>query len=62
MSKRFHVVRIYTDGYALLRSFQERHEARDMALRDSLRSGGCVLRDGNTGKRFSVEELRAEAA
>jgi hypothetical protein len=57
--KRFHVVRIYSDGYSLMGSFADRSEARDMVLRDPLRTGGCVLRDGNTGKRYSVAELRA---
>lgn len=60
MAKRFHVVRIYSDGYSLMRSFADRTEARQMVLRDPLRTGGCVLRDGNTGKRFSREELQRE--
>jgi hypothetical protein len=62
MNKRFHVVRIYSTGYSLVASYADRATAREHVLRLPSNTGGRVLRDGNTGKRFCVEELRAEAA
>lgn len=63
MSKpKFHVVRITSKGYLLLASYQDRITARAHVLRDPLRTGGCVLRDGNTGKRFCPADLAQEAA
>jgi hypothetical protein len=60
--KRFHVVRIYSDGYVLVASYADRAEARSHVLRIPLNTCGCVLRDGNTGRRYCVEELAQEAA
>lgn len=60
--KPFHVVRITEHGYSRLASYAERVEARSVVLADQLRLGGCVLRDGLTGKRYCPAELRAEYA
>ena len=57
---KFHVVRITSKGYRRLASFSDRSTARAQVLADPLRIGGCVLRDGNTGQRFSPAELHAE--
>lgn len=58
--KPFHVVRIMARGYSRLGSYADRVEARNAVLADQLRTGGCVLRDGSTGKRYCPAELSAE--
>lgn len=58
-ANRFHVVRITVRGYIRLASYADRGTARTRVLTDSLRTGACVLRDGNTGKRYSRAELEA---
>lgn len=60
MKLRFHVVAVTRWGYVLLSSHADRAEARQRVLDKSLRVGATVLRDGNTGKRFTREELAAE--
>lgn len=60
VGKRFHVVRIMARGYSRLGSHADRIEARTAVLADQLRTGGCVLRDGLTGKRYCPAELSAE--
>jgi recombination DNA repair RAD52 pathway protein len=60
MTKRFHVVGI-SKGYHRLASYETMAEAVTDILGRSLRSMGCVLRDGTTGKRYCVNECRALA-
>lgn len=60
--RRFHVVRIMRGGYHLLSSHADRGEAKKSLFEAGYRLGAVVLRDGNTGTRFSYAELRAEAA
>ena len=54
----FHVVRIAARGYSRLASYATFSEARQHVLADQLRTGGCVLRDGRTGKRYCPAELK----
>lgn len=55
---KYHVVLISTKGYHLLASFSTMAEAAARAITQGVRSTGCVVRDGNTGKRYCLAELR----
>lgn len=57
---RYHIVRITAEGYSRLSSHPDRDVARAETLAASTRAHDpVVLRDGDTGKRFSVAELRS---
>ena len=53
-----YAVRITSKGYHVLASYNTRQEAVKHVLADPLRVGGCVYRDGETGKRYCPNECR----
>lgn len=55
---RFHVVRIYSDGYKRSSSHVGLAEGARAALGTTRVTSGVVLRDGTTGKRYSIEEIQ----
>ena len=57
--KRFHVVGISTRAYRCLASFASRDDAVKDLLSRKYSSFGCILRDGNTGKRYTAAECKA---
>lgn len=56
--KRYHIVLISTAGYHLATSYATMAEAVKDMLSRSVKSFGCVLRDGTNGKRYSIAECR----
>lgn len=59
---RYHIVGITTRKYHLIKSFESREEAKTFAINWRRASMGIVLRDGNTGKRHCIAELKQEVA
>lgn len=56
--RRFHVVAVSTTCYRLRASHATMREAADDAvLRSRMMQSAVIVRDGNTGKRYSVREL-----
>ena len=58
--RRYHVVRIFENGYARMSSHADIYEgacAAVVASRNAISS--VVLRDGTTGKRYSIDETIA---
>jgi hypothetical protein len=60
-AKRFHVVMVSQTGYSRISSHKSLPEAADatVALHRRFVCSGAVLRDGRTGKRYSVRGLIA---
>lgn len=54
-----HVVAIDNDGYHRISSHAKFDEAKQAALSHYRPGNPVVLRDGRTGQRYSVEELKA---
>ena len=58
MSAKFHVVAIFCSGYLARSAHETIREAYEAAQSDPLRrSNAIVVRDGSTGKRYSMREL-----
>lgn len=57
----YYVVRIYTKGYSVESVHQSFDEAAASVVKGRV-SSSVVLRDGRTGKRYSVAELRQQKA
>jgi len=57
MKNRHHVVRVTTRGYHLLRSYPTQIEAlRHIKREGSTRTGADIYRNGETGRRLSMQE------
>ncbi len=58
MKARFHVVAISSTSYMRVASFETFEEAAKAANEKPFRTFAVVVRDGNTGKRYSLAEVR----
>lgn len=58
MKARFHVVAISSNAYMRVASFETFDDAAKAANEKPFRTFAVVVRDGNTGKRYSLAEVR----
>ena len=54
---KYHVILISTKGYHWLAAYPTMQQAAERAITQGVKSMGCVVRDGNTGKRYCIAEL-----